>query len=90
MEKRRDKLNIILSILESIKHKGGSSRPTNVMYKSNLSHKRMIVFIHELEEKGIIEIKNNKDKKEYCLTKKGYELIEEIKRIKTLSDAFGI
>lgn len=87
---RRDKLEIILSILETIQNNKGCSKPTHVMYKSNLSHKRMVVIIEDLEKKGLLEIKNIDDKKEYCLTKKGYEFINEIKKIKQVSDAFGI
>ena len=81
MSKKRERLDIILSILESIRKKGGISNPTNVMYKSNLSHKRMLILIEELKNKELIEIKINNNKKEYCLTKKGYDMIDEIKKI---------
>ena len=38
MSKRRSRVQIIFDILNAIKRKGGTIKPTHLLYKSNLSH----------------------------------------------------
>ena len=89
-EKRRGKLEIINDMLNSIKNKGGQIKPTHLLYKSNLSHSKMKVYLAELIEKDMVEEQMKKDKKVFGITDKGYEFLLEFERIKEFSDSFGL
>ena len=89
-EKRRGKLEIINDMLQSIKNKGGQIKPTHLLYKSNLSHSKMKVYLKELTEKGMVEEHMKKDKKMFAITDKGYGFLLEFERIKEFSDSFGL
>ena len=54
MAERREKLDIIKDILESIRDKGGSIKPTHLLYKSNLSHDSMKRYVSDLMEKDMV------------------------------------
>lgn len=62
MSERRSRIEIIGDILKSIQGKGGSIKPTHLLYKSNLSHDRMKSYVEELKEKGLMceEVKKEK------------------------------
>ncbi len=89
-EKRRGKLEIINDMLNSIKNKGGQIKPTHLLYKSNLSHSKMKVYLAELMDKGMVEEHLKKNKKMFAITDKGYEFLLEFERIKEFSDSFGL
>ena len=90
MSERRSRIEIISDILKSIQGKGGSIKPTHLLYKSNLSHDRMKTYVEELKGKGLMceELKNKK--KVFCITNKGFEFLANYSKIKELEDAFGI
>lgn len=90
MQERRTKLEIVNDMLRSIQEKGGKIKPTHLLYKSNLSHNRMSSYIGYLMEKGMIEEKTVKSKKMFEITEKGFSFLENYKKIKEFSDAFGI
>ena len=54
MGDRREKLDIIKDILEAIRDKGGSIKPTHLLYKSNLSHDSMKKYVSELMDKEML------------------------------------
>ncbi len=90
MQERRTRLEIVNDMLRSIQEKGGKIKPTHLLYKSNLSHNRMSSYIDYLKEKGMIEEKTAKNKKVFEITEKGFSFLENYKKIKEFSDAFGI
>ena len=55
MSERRSKIDIIYDMLKAINDKGGKIRPTHLLYKSNLSHKRMKEYLVHLMGKKLIE-----------------------------------
>ena len=61
MTKKRDRLEIIKDILETIRDKGEKVRPTHIMYKANLSHQMLTEYTDELLTKKLIL--EDKDKK---------------------------
>lgn len=90
MSERRSRLEIINDILRSIQNKGGSIKPTHLLYKSNLSYDRMKMYVEELMKKGLMNEEKVKDKKMFCITEKGFEFLSSFRKIKEFEDAFGI
>ena len=87
---RRTKLEIIHDVLRAIQEKGGKIKPTHLLYKSNLSHKKMVEYLDELHGKGFIEEHKAKDGKKIVLTDKGFSFLGEFKKIKEFTDSFGL
>ncbi len=90
MSSKRGRLEIIHDLLHAINEKGGTIKPTHLLYKSNLSHQKMKEYVEELMEKGFVKENNNKEKKCYSITDKGIEFVNEFKRIKQFSESFGL
>ena len=88
--KRRGKLEIIHDMLRSIQNKGGTIKPTHLLYKSNLSHSKMKEYIDELTSKGMVEEIEQKGKKMFSITEKGDGFLLEFERIREFSDSFGL
>ncbi len=87
---RRNKFEIIIDILELMQRKGGNIKPTHLLYGGNLSYDRLKKYIQELEEKGLIMQVNDKGKTRYRITDKGINFINEARKIKEITDAFGL
>jgi len=88
--KRRSKIEIIGDILFLMQRKGGKVKPTHVLYGGNLSHDRLKIYIDELLAKQLIEEVIEGEKKFYRITDNGLKLVEELKKIKNVTDAFGL
>ncbi|MCD6496619.1 MAG: hypothetical protein J7K54_05085 [Candidatus Aenigmarchaeota archaeon] len=87
MKNRRDRIDIIISILESIEEDGQKSKPTHVLYRANLSHKLLKKYLQELEEKGFISF--NEDKT-ILLLEKGKMFLSELRKMKRFMDMFNL
>jgi len=90
MSIRRTKIEIINDILGAIQQKGGKIKPTHLLYKSNLSYKKMLEYIDELINKEMVGEHEKDGKKVYIITEKGINYIQEFKKIKEFSDSFGL
>ena len=89
MSKRRDKISIIYDMLISIINKGGSIKTTHLLYKSNLSHKRMAPLIEELSQRGLMSTIVNGSKKMHIITDEGRCFVVEYKKMREFVDSFG-
>ena len=78
MNERRDKLKIIYDMLCSVRDKGGKIKPTHLMYKANLSHSKMQIYLGELLSRDLIAEEFQESGKRYVITKKGIKLIISI------------
>lgn len=88
---RRSKLEIVFDILQAIRDRGGKIKPTHLLYKSNLSHQKMKVYLQGLEDKGmILQHTEKKGNITYTITDKGYNFLAEFQKLKDFSDAFSI
>lgn len=87
---KRGRLEIIFDLLNATAEKGGSIKPTHLLYKSNLSHKKMKEYVEELIKKELIEAKKKDGKNIFAITEKGTEFVNEFRRIKSLSEGFGL
>jgi len=90
MSLRRDRLQIVNDILLSIQEKGGKIKPTHLLYKSNLAHNKMKLYLNELIEKDLIKEVDESGNKYYCLTENGIKFINEFKKIREFVDSFGL
>ncbi|MGM5482841.1 MAG: winged helix-turn-helix domain-containing protein [Nanobdellota archaeon] len=87
--KRRDKITIIYEMLKAIMNKNGIIKPTHLLYKSNLSYKRMLPLVEDLKKKNLIYQENYGNKKRYLITDEGRKFISEYKKMKEFIDSFG-
>lgn len=93
MGKKRGRLKIIFDILNSVKNKGGTIKPTHLLYKSNLSHQMMGEYLKELMGKDFITEEKGGPKgksKVYVLSQKGYDYLQEYKQVMRFIDSFGL
>lgn len=90
MSKKRNKLEIIRDILEVIKNKSGKVKPTHVLYKSNLSHQMMELYLNELKEKALITQGKLGNGKTYFITQKGIDYLSQYRMISEFTQSFGL
>jgi predicted transcriptional regulator len=90
MTSRRSKIEIIHDMLHAIQEKNGRIKPTHLLYKSNLSHQKMKQSLEELVEKNLVREEEGKHGAYIVITDEGLKFLAEFKRIKELTDAFGL
>jgi predicted transcriptional regulator len=88
MKNRRDRIDMIISILEAIEGEGKKAKPTHILYKANLSHKLMKRYLNELKNKGFII--ENEDNKNIILTDTGIKFLSELRKMKRFIESFGL
>ena len=82
MIRKRDRLEVIYAILNTIKENKNSIKPTPLLRKSNLSSQGFSEYYDDLLKKGLIrEITDKKGKKFISLTDKGFVFLEKYKLI---------
>ncbi len=90
MTAKRGKPEIIFDVLSAVQQSGGKMKPTRLLYKSNLSHTRLKLYLDSLISQALLTIDEDDGKKLISLTQKGYSFITEYKRMKDLIESFGI
>ena len=90
MEGKRTRVDIIGDMLSSIVNKGGQIKPTHLMYKSNMSHGQMKLYLDDLVNKELVK-KVKKGNYDYVIiTDKGHEFVHKLKEMKEFEKAFGL
>ena len=87
---KRTKLDIIYDMLRAIEAKGGKIKPTHLLYKSNLSHQRMKLYLKDLKEKNMVEELVEKKRTFYSITDDGRKFVQNFKQMKQFTEAFGL
>jgi predicted transcriptional regulator len=87
---KRSKLDIVYDMLRAIEDKGGRIIPTHLLYKSNLSHQRMKLYLDELMQRNLIKEAEHKGKTVYELTDEGRKFVQNYKQMKEFTQAFGL
>ncbi|MAF36827.1 hypothetical protein CL622_06950 [archaeon] len=87
---RRTSFEIINDILFLMQRKGGKLKPTHILYGGNLSYDRLKKYMEQLEKRKLVEVTFEKEKKFYLLTDRGYEYVNEARKLKQFTEAFGI
>lgn len=90
MTERRTQIQIIYDILKAVHDKGGTIKPTHLLYKSNLSHKRMKEYVDQLSEKNMITTTTVKKKNFYQLTDEGRKFLADYRQFAQFTEAFGL
>jgi len=88
-DRKRSRMDIIRDMLMYLKEKR-LAKPTHLMYKANLSHKQMKLYLDELIKNKLVEQKIDGDKIKLALTKKGLDFILKYNQMKQFEDAFGL
>jgi len=90
MTKKRERLEVIRDILNSVREKR-KIKPTRLLYSSNLSPQMFKTYVDELLTKGFIQIEmDKKEKKFFILSKKGSEFLQEYVVIQNFVENFGL
>jgi len=67
----------------------GAEKPTNIMYRSNLSWVPLTEILNLLEDKGLIESRVTGKRRVYKITKRGLDLLEYFQKAEVLLAAAG-
>lgn len=90
MEKLRSRLDIIADILHVIMNKGGSIKPTHLMYKANLSHGQMKLYLRDLESKGLVKQEEKGSSTVIAITDTGMVFANKLRAMREFSELFRI
>ncbi len=89
MIKKRNRLEIIRDIIHTI-NKKNETKPTHILYKSNLSYQMMEGYLKELVAKKFIREKKGTRSKTYSITEKGKDYLGKYKLILNFTESFGL
>lgn len=90
MARKRERSDIVLDMLLSIQDKGGKIKPTHLMYRANLAHTQMKVYLDELLDKKLVKKVNEHDYEYIIITDDGLKFVEKIKQMKEFERTFGL
>lgn len=82
MKRRRSTLEIYIDILKKVSL--GVSKPTNLMYKTNLSWLSLNRALNSLISQGLIIIVERDGKRSYKITENGRRVLEQLERARKL------
>lgn len=86
---RRTKADILFDILRIVQQNEGKAKTTKILYGANLSYTRLKKHLDYLIQNGFLE-KIQKDSIYFVLTDKGINFVQEFRKVKRFSEAFGI
>jgi len=87
--KYRSQIKILADILHAIEREKGDAKPTHILYGANLSHDRLVKYLTQLKEQGLIQETGVSDRTTYSLTDKGIEFLKEFRKVSQFAEAFG-
>ncbi len=89
MIQRRSKLQIIYDLLVAAKQKS-KIKFTHLLYKGNLSHNRLKLYIQELIQMGLLVEVKDEGHNFYKITEKGHSFLYDLEKMKGITEAFGL
>lgn len=90
MDSRRTKIQIYLEILQSVKNADGRLKKTHIVYKANLTHKRVQEYLDFLLSKGFLIEEKSGNQIFFVITEKGMTFLSEANKMRNVSDSFGL
>lgn len=90
MERKRSKADIMHDMLKIIQENGGRVKKTHLMYKANLSHKQMELYLKGLIENKLTEKNTSEEKYFIKVTKKGTDFLVKYIQVKEFEKTFGL
>ena len=91
VNRKRDRLEVIYDILNIIRERNNSIKPTPLLRYSNLSSSSFSEYYKELIAKGFVkEITDKKGKKFITLTDNGFKYLEKYSLILGFIDEFDL
>jgi len=82
ISEKRSRIRLCLDVLRVISR--GVEKPTNIMYKSNLSWVTLREILMLLAEEGLIKCEVAGKRKRYKITKKGLDTLRYFRKIEEL------
>jgi len=90
MAKKRSRIDIVADMLSTIQMKGGTIKPTHLMYKANLSHNQMNSYLEDLITKNFIQKIQKKNSQYIIITDNGHNFLKKINEMKEFEETFGL
>lgn len=90
VNKKRTRTEVISDILRVIQEKNGKIKPTHLMYKANLSHKSMKLYLNQLLKNSLLKKIFIGDKMLYEITQKGRDFYIQYSKIREFEKTFGL
>lgn len=88
LPKYRSQMRIYVDIMRVIQRENNQAKPTRILYGANLSHDRLLKYLEELKNLGVIEEAGMRDRY-YGLTQKGIEFLNQFRGVERFAGAFG-
>ncbi len=92
MPRRRSRIEIVMDILEALAEEGPMP-PTRLATYANLPYDRLAPILQSLEDKGLVEVREagtNPKTRTATITRKGLDLLRELRRLKKVLLDFGL
>ncbi len=83
-------MEIISDMLAIVQGKNGTIKPTHLMYKANLSHSQMKLYLEELIAKGMIKKDEQKKGTMINITNNGREFLFKYNQMREFERTFGL
>jgi len=88
LPKYRSQMRIYVDMMRVIQREDNQAKPTRILYGANLSHDRLLKYLEELRNLGVIEEVDEGDRY-YRLTQKGIEFLNQFRGVERFAGAFG-
>jgi predicted transcriptional regulator len=82
VSKRRDRIDIVYSILRTVARHNPGARVTRILYEGNLSHPQLTNYLALLLKTRLVTAKTIGQKTLYDITNKGKEFVHTYERMR--------